>query len=89
MNIESRKDEDSTNVAILPNTCYRKALSVYRQDKIDKLIKGFESLLTGASDIIIHEYPNWSVYFHNKTEAHSFEYDCVVKRKIYKILIKK
>lgn len=28
MKVESRKDEDSTNVAILPNTCYVKALQV-------------------------------------------------------------
>lgn len=62
--------------------------SSQRQTKIEGLKKAIEAAIDSKliSDIILHEFPKWSLYYKDGDEAHSFNHDCFTNASIYKLL---
>ena len=62
--------------------------SLKRQNEIESLKKALSAGLNSCliADIILHEFPKWSVYYKDGDSNHSYNYDCFTNASIYKFL---
>ena len=62
--------------------------SLYQQKRIDDLKHAIGNAIKSKliSDIILHDYPKWSIYYKDGDENHSFNYNIVIAGAIYNYL---
>ena len=62
--------------------------SIQKQKSISDYKKVLENEFKklNVSDLILHEYPKFSIYFKDGSSWHSFDFDCFTQSALYKYL---
>lgn len=62
--------------------------SIAKQTKIEDLKTALSNAFSSnlITDVILLEFPKWSIYYVDNDSNHSFNYDCFTNAAIYKFL---